>query len=577
MRNRVRHVSALLAVIALAMAALTTPWAASDSPTTPAEHLTKVQQAQALYDQGNFAAAGALAAQVTAEDPINGKLWKLEANAYRRAGNAAEAVKAYEEVGKLNFDIFSDALAAARLYAGSLGDKAAALRWLDRALYTLRMPGRTDLAADPAFASMVNDANFKKLAGVPLNPVTNRNAKWRKDIDFLVEESQRLHNSPRREAFSKKFVNYAERIKDDVPTLSDTDIFLRCQRLMVLLHDGHTRFMGQGGFSSFSTTPTVQMDLWGFSDGFFIFGGQGAALDNVGAKILKANGVPWEKIVERAEPYVSRDNFDTVKWSTWRTLSFPRVLHKVGGLASLDATVATFTVRDRTGVVKDIQVPIAPGNRRGKLVPSLISGNPAPLYLQRLNDTVWAAPVADLDGVWFQFNNVLDDPVQPKSIAQIAADIRTMLADNDAHNLIIDTRRNNGGNSGLIAPLLQVMAAFKREDPANRIFAITGRNAFSATPLFLGELEQLLPDTIYVGEPAAAGPNFTGEEGPIVTLPYSRNTANISHVWHGTNHGLGPNDRREYIPIDMPVELSSTDYFDNVDPAYNAIEDFLDN
>jgi hypothetical protein len=560
----------------IGLGAVTASLAASDPPATPAEHLSGVLQAQSLFKQQRYAEAAPLLARMTREDPANGKLWLYQAQSYDQAGNAREAVRAYEEVRRLDFDTWEDDYTAAGLYASKLHQKGDALRWLKRAIYTSRLPGRAQLLTDDTFASLRNDATFKQLAGVPLRPEKSRVGKWRADIDFFVSEAQRLHPSPTREAFSRPFLSAAADLKSKVARLSDDEILLEVMKLGVLLHDAHTQVIGIGGWDAWTTMRFTQIDLWGFSDGYFIMNGAGAARDHVGAQVLAIGGVPFDRLFKEVAPYVSYDNFQTRNWKSRITLEWPLVLWKLGALKNPDASSARFTIKDRDGTVKDIDVPIAPGRRSSKLIPSLISNRPAPLYLQRPGDFLWATPRPELDGVWFQYNQVLDDPA--KSLAQMADELESMLADAHAKNLIIDVRRNNGGSiQGDPSRLLEVVAAFHRASPSNRIFVIVGRNTYSATPLWIGELEQLVPDTIFVGEPASSGSNFTGEEGAANLMPYSKLGFNISNVWHSTAPGLGQRDRRPYIPMDMPVELTSKEYFNNDDPAYDAVKDFLDN
>ena len=576
MQAGVRRVAVLAAVVAAAMAGLVS-WANSDPPPTPAEHLTGVLEAKSLFSQGRYAEAAAAAARLTRENPGNGDLWYVQALANEQAGDARAAVQAYERLGELKFTLWKEALAAARLYAGSLHDKANALRWLKIALYRHRMPGRAQLQTDPAFASLANDPRFKQLAGIPLKPERSRVGKWRADVDFVVSEAQRLHVSIEQEAFSEEFLGAARDLKRRVPRLSDTEIYLELTKLLVLLNDGHTQLLGPGGFNWFSTGRAVQIDLWEFSDGYHIINGVGTAREHVGARVLKVGGVPFDRLVGKVDPYTSKDNEQSLVWKARVRLSLPEVLWKLGALGDPKATSARYTIRDRDGTIKDIDVPIGNGVRQQKLIPSLISSNPAPLYLQRTNHFLWATPVPELDGVWFQYNQVANDPFRPITQPQMADELQAMTEETGARNLIVDVRRNNGGSiGGGSSILLQAIAAFRREDPDNRVFVVVGRNSYSATALWLGMLEELVPDTIFVGELAAAGPNFTGEEGAANIMPYSKIGFNISYKWHGTNPGQATSDLRPYIPMDMPVELSSEQYFNNIDPVYDAIKDFVD-
>src|SRR6202008_4178651 len=133
---------------------------AAELTSQPAQHYFGVQAANALYSQGRWADAARAYDALTAAYPENGVHWSRQATAYENAGDAARAVKAYEQVKRLGYDDSADARSAAPLYV-QLGRPNDALRWLEHGLYVARMPGRTTLQTDAAFASLRSDKRFK--------------------------------------------------------------------------------------------------------------------------------------------------------------------------------------------------------------------------------------------------------------------------------------------------------------------------------------------------------------------------------------------------------------------------------
>lgn len=122
----------------------------------------------------------------------------------------------------------------------------------------------------------------------------------------------------------------------------------------------------------------------------------------------------------------------------------------------------------------------------------------------------------------------------------------------DARALIVDLRLNNGGNAFLTNPLPEVVSAFARGDSSRRIFVISGRSTFSAAQIFLTRLERLA-NVIIVGEPSSSSPNFVGEDGERLRLPYSGVVVNISFKRHQESHY---DDRRQWIPVSLPTPLT---------------------
>src|SRR5579862_6974185 len=92
-----------------------------------------------------------------------------------------------------------------------------------------------------------------------------------------------------------------------------------------------------------------------------------------------------------------------------------------------------------------------------------------------------------------------------------------------------------------------------------------GRNTFSAAQNFINQVEQWT-DEIFVGEPSSSRPNFVGEDTEIL-LPFSGIQGSISSRYFQDSDPL---DDRPWIAPDIPVALSSRDYFGGEDPVLRA-------
>ena len=141
----------------------------------------------------------------------------------------------------------------------------------------------------------------------------------------------------------------------------------------------------------------------------------------------------------------------------------------------------------------------------------------------------------------------------------------------------------------LPAPLVKAAAALSRNVPQysddrmqfemQRLAAFVGdghtyiipvgRNTFSAAQNFIAQIDKRTR-AVFVGEPSSSKPNFVGEENEVV-LPWSGAVGSISNRYHENI----PGDTRPWIPIDIPVELSSADYFGGKDPVLTAALDAI--
>jgi hypothetical protein len=136
----------------------------------------------------------------------------------------------------------------------------------------------------------------------------------------------------------------------------------------------------------------------------------------------------------------------------------------------------------------------------------------------------------------------------------------------DVSKLVIDMRWNNGGNTGLIPPLLNRVIRSDKVDERGRLFVIIGRRTFSAAQNAATYFERYTNAT-FVGEPTGSSPNFVGEEMPF-TLPYTKIVANISDLSWKTGW---PQDYRTWIAPQIYTPPTFAMYRVGRDPAMEAI------
>ncbi|MGQ0723220.1 MAG: hypothetical protein ACT4PE_16850 [Candidatus Eiseniibacteriota bacterium] len=178
-------------------------------------------------------------------------------------------------------------------------------------------------------------------------------------------------------------------------------------------------------------------------------------------------------------------------------------------------------------------------------------------------------PGPEDDLVYFQFNSVRDREHGP-SIAEFTRTLLDTLAADRPDALVIDVRRNNGGNNFLLAPLLDAMRQEYAGEELGHLFVVIGRNTFSACQNFVNRLDRDV-HPIFVGEPTGSSPNFVGEDNPIV-LPWSGLTVSASsRYWQDSVS----EDVRPFIAPELPAEMSSEDFRTNRDPAMDVIREYL--
>jgi hypothetical protein len=287
----------------------------------------------------------------------------------------------------------------------------------------------------------------------------------------------------------------------------------------------------------------------------------------IGQRIVAVGGVPVAEAIGRMDPYVSRDNpmGRLVLGPFWLTL--PAFAQAVGMSEDGRSIAYTFETRDgRREVARLSAAGFRPPNF--KLGPAPLGGPDRPLFLRHPDLPHWLDVLPRQRAVYAQYNQVQNAPEQ--SVAQFADSLSRTLERSGARHLIVDVRRNNGGNNALNRPLVRALVAFEMQ-PGRRIWVITGRTTFSAAQNFINQVERWTGAT-FVGEPSGSKPNFAGEDTELL-LPYSGLRGSISTRWWQDSDPL---DRRQWIAPHLSVGVRSTDYFANRDPVLEAVLSALD-
>lgn len=390
----------------------------------------------------------------------------------------------------------------------------------------------------------------------------DRTVGWRSDLQRLFSEARAQHAGPARPAWQPQFEAAVMQLASRVPELSDERLATEVQRLLAMLHDGHSLLYVM-------STPRVQLttlpiDLYWFDDGLYITGGINQEADRLmGSRVARIDGRTPEDLLERLEPYISGDNERAARAFSPIYLTVPAFLETIG-VRFPNGRVA-FTLTDSAG--RERTVLLSPGPMRRhhhKLGAPKRSPAPPPLYLEQMQRPYWMRRLPQYHALYFQFNQVMNG--EGESLAGFAARLADTLSLPAIRYVIVDVRHNNGGNNGLLAPLLETLAGFGRTRGGQRIYVITSRSTFSAAQNFINRLDRAV-HPMFAGEPTMSSPNFTGEDNEVV-LPYSGLQVSISNrYWQDSD----PDDRRHWLPVQLPVPLTAAAWLRNQDPVLDAV------
>jgi hypothetical protein len=367
---------------------------------------------------------------------------------------------------------------------------------------------------------------------------------------LIQQQIEAKHPMPFRRVSAEAFHAALEKAGDDpVPLM----------RAVAMLRDGHTSLL-----PSFDTWFPVR--FYALTDGLFITAVDKRFARLAGAKVLRVGDRTAEEAMRDAMSMWSSDNEFRAREAA-ALLSSARLLNH-GDVLPLD-------VQLRDGTAEHVELASFKGKPSfdwvqwgemygppGAELATAFEEKDRPLHLQS-RQAYWFSRLEKPRAVYVQLNAMADhSKATPESFAHFLDRLFAFVDLHPVDKLIFDLRYNGGGNGRLIQPI--VHALIKREDRGLRLYAISGRKTFSAG---LGLLIALRQETnaMLVGEPAGAGMNAAGDPD-TTSLP-------IGKLAVSTNYFVASkfSDTSDVIPVELPAQLSSADYFGGRDPALDAI------
>ena len=252
--------------------------------------------------------------------------------------------------------------------------------------------------------------------------------------------------------------------------------------------------------------------LWEFPDGVYVTAARAPNGDLEGARVLKVDGIPIDRVFERLDPVVPRDTPSNLRAARMVFLTSAEVLTGLGiarrrrhdDARRRDGGRRAALRDDRGGGRGDVcglgrrvgaVVARTPGAR---LPPGRAGAVPRRLPRERADAR---RPLPGRAGTQRQSSS---------------APIRAAMRDHAVERIVLDLRNNGGGEAGGFRELLAFLV-----DQHVPLVVLVGRLTFSAGSTLALHLERRVPDAVFIGETMGGAPSFWADPD-TVTLPVLR-------------------------------------------------------
>ncbi len=341
----------------------------------------------------------------------------------------------------------------------------------------------------------------------------------------------------------------------DVPKLDDPEILLRLMRIVAAPHVAHNKVRIPLGMGFLSRLP---LDFTWLDDGLAVTGATPDYSLTLGTEVVSIGGLTPAQLTKELAPFISYEN-DTELHRNVPDLIPAEIALKHLKLIGPDGLVAV-RLQKPGGEPFTLQLRPALGNvKKTGLYEGLQI--PAPFYNSRPGKVYWEEYLPGSQTLYIQYNACRNDAKLPFSDFA-----KQVFADADAHpvkRVVVDLRRNGGGNSRVIGPRKAGLAA--RRKSIGKLYVFIGPYTFSSAVDNAVELQREL-GAVFVGEASGGMPDGYGEVS-TVTLPNSKLVVQFTTKRWGAVGSAGP---VSLVPkIAAPLRL--TDILASRDPALDAV------
>lgn len=514
----------------------------------------------AFYQKKDYASAAFLFDKLVKENPYHHDyIVRLAFSNYYQQ-NHLESINQFRhaiDVGSWP-SIYSYFIAANYL---KLDRRDKAIHWLNKSIYEYNWPDYGRLKRSKLFSELADTEDYKAIFGLDLL-TSDRSGQWKNDLHFVYKKLQLLHfnlyNRNKKETWDKLL----DETIASIPIKDDKQLIVDMMKFAALAGEGHTKVLPpEDGPNAFRAIP---IELYHFKDGTYVVKAKAQYKHLVGAKIIKIGAKDVDVLSEMAYVYRGHENMMHHKKMSPRYLVMAETLRDMNAISDLDAIEIEFVENNKTK--REILQTYTLGALDEISWVYPLQKEPTPLYLKNKEQDFWFEAISDSGTFYMKINYIVD--TDKRSFQQFTSQAFTSLDSLQFKNLIIDLRNCGGGNSNNNKYLLEEILKRPHINSEGHLFVLIGRQTYSAAMNLVSDLEYRTKAN-FVGEPTGSSPNFIGESN-VLNLPNSDLYLVISDRYHqgGANNS---SDKRPWISPNTLIELSSFDYFNQVDPALNYI------
>lgn len=326
-----------------------------------------------------------------------------------------------------------------------------------------------------------------------------RNRLLQEDIAYFAKELPKRHKNPFTILSKEAFEEQTAALIAEVDRLSNEQVFARLAQIMASIGDAHTVFNFWNGYD-------FPLQFYLFGTDIYVVNAEKGMEHLLYQKVTAVNGMPVADVLLRLATLIPAENESYLKNALPEYLAAPVYLYGLGIIADKEQATFTFEIdgspqevtisaRDAYETPIDFSIHV-----EDDVVLGTYSSNYSYTYLPDANAVHFSYNLCEGKDEFRTFNKRMFEEITEKNVKKI----------------ILDFRRNPGGNSEVLNPFTGQLKAYKEAHPDVEVFLLTGRRTFSSGMFAIYRTMEVVPDATSIGEPTGGALNCFGD---IKTFP----------------------------------------------------------
>ncbi len=318
--------------------------------------------------------------------------------------------------------------------------------------------------------------------------------QFQEDVAYFASELPKRHKNPFTKTTKEEFEEKIAALMEDVDHLNKAEASARLCEIVASIGDAHTSVSIWDG-------RIYPLTFYLFGKDMYIVNSQKGMENVLYAKVIAVNGMPINKALLRMRSVVSYENESWLNYKLANILSLPIYLYGLGIVP--DEASATFTL-EKDGVRQDVTVSAQPtrGTQKDFCVETYDD-----IVLGHFSRDYAYEYLPDQKAVYFTYNKCYSSGAFRLFNKRMFEDI----ADKNVERIILDLRRNTGGDSEVLNPFTEKLKAYREAHPNVQVFILTGRLTFSSSIFAIYRTMEAVPDAMSIGEPTGVALDHFGQ------------------------------------------------------------------